>query len=654
MIQDIFNSKAFNKKYNYDGEDLGVTYSTQVSLFKVWSPYAEQISLMLYKSGEGNNLLREIPMQYSEKGIWKAEIERDLKGIYYTYKVEQKDGIYEVVDPYAKAVGINGKRGMIIDLKETNPKGWEQHKRPQLGRMTDAIIYELHIRDLSTDPHANIKNKGKYLAFTETGTTTVNGDKTGIDHIKELGATHVQLLPCTDFSSIDESKRESQFFNWGYDPENFNVPEGSYATDAYDGRVRIKEFKQAVMALHENGLGVIMDVVYNHTHENNKSKLNLLVPGYYYRKTEEGEFSNGSGCGNEIASERFMVRKMIMDSVVYWIQEYKIDGFRFDLMGVLDIKTMNAIRKAAAEINPSIILYGEGWSGGMCSLPESKRAVKINAMQLHHVGVFNDDLRDAIKGNVFNPFGKGFISGESNMEESVKMGVAGAIRHKQIDYSKVIYSKAPYARGPEQCINYVSVHDNLTLWDKIEASSKEETLEEKIKMQKLSNAIILTSQGIPFLHAGVEFCRTKYGDENSYKSPDSINQLNWLRKAEFREVFNYYKGLIALRKAHPAFRLYTAKQIQKSLSFMEGLGPNIVGYKLNYNGRKESWHYIIVLFNGNKESRQIEIEEGNWQVVVNDKQAGIEVVEKVAGGKITIAGRSALILIKDSRYEYLK
>ena len=646
MTQDIFNSRAFNRKFNYYRNDLGVTYSIQVSLFKVWSPKAEAVHLALYDAGDKGEMIDEIPMMHCAKGIWKAEVEGDLKGIYYTYKIDRGNGIQEVVDPYAKAVGVNGQRGMVVDLESTNPKGWEAHHRPHLANATDAIIYELHIRDLSIDSHSNIKSKGKFLALTEAGTTTMYGDKTGIDHIKELGITHVQLLPCYDFLTVDESKPETNGFNWGYDPENYNVPEGSYATDPYHGEIRIKEFKTAIMALHENNLGIIMDVVYNHTAKSKDSKFNILMPNYYYRTTEDGEFSSGSGCGNEIASERFMVRKMIVDSVVYWAKEYKIDGFRFDLMGVLDIETMNAIRQEVNKINPSIILYGEGWAGGNCALNEKRRAIKKNAPLLHHIGVFNDDLRDGIRGHVFNLEEAGFINNGINTEESIKLGIVGATKHREIDYRKVNYSNAPYAKEPGQCINYVSAHDNLTLWDKIEATCKNESLEEKIKMQKLSNAIVLTSQGVPFLHAGVEFARTKYGDENSYKSSDKVNQLEWLRKAEFRDIYKYYRGLILLRKLHPAFRMSTAKEIQEHLSFLKMPNANMVGYCIKGAPNKENWQEIVVLFNGNKEAQRVGLEEQKWNVVVNEKVAGIEILETITDGAVFISGRSAMVLVK--------
>ena len=645
-MEEIFSSKAFNRQYNYYGSDLGVVYSAQVSFFKVWSPKAVRVSLVLYRNGNGDNKIEEIPMQKCAKGIWKVSVERDLKGVYYTYKVNRGKETKEVMDPYAKACGVNGKRGMIIDLSETNPVGWENQKNIPLTNPTDAIIYELHVRDLSVDAHGNMKHKGKYLAFAETETISDEGETTGVNHIKELGVTHVQLMPIYDYLTVDETKNDFSEYNWGYDPLNYNIPEGSYSTDPYHGEVRIKELKEAIMSLHNNEIGVIMDVVYNHTANSENSDLNILMPNYYYRTNKEGVFYNGSACGNELASERHMVRKMIMDSVIYWAKEYKLDGFRFDLMGVLDIETMNRIHEELSKINPNIILYGEGWAGGTCGLSEKKRALKVNAPQLRHVGVFNDDLRDGVRGDVFVNEAKGFIAGASGMDESVKFGIVASTDHPQIDFTKVNYSDAPYAKFPGQTINYVSAHDNLTLWDKIEASCKEASKEEKIKMQKLANAIVLTSQGVPFIHAGAEFARTKYGDENSYKSSDEINKLDWKRKLEFKEVFDYYKGLIELRKKHPAFRMTTAAEISRNLSFMEMPVANMVGYTLKNHAAYDEWEEIVVLFNGNEEMQKVELLTDNWEVVVNGQHAGVQALEVIKGNEVIVEGRSAMVLVK--------
>ena len=643
-MKEQFNSRFFNRKYNYDGSDLGVQYNAQVSLFKVWSPSAKKMTLMLYSDGDGGKVLQEIPMKRCTKGIWQVRVYEDLKGIYYTYKVQRGKKEVEVIDPYAKACGVNGKRGMVIDLLETNPEGWETQKTPTITDPTEAIIYELHVRDLSIDPKGEMKYKGKFLAFTEKDTKSIEGESTGINHIKELGITHVQLMPSYDYLTVDETKCEE--YNWGYDPLNYNIPEGSYSTDPYHGEVRIKEFKEAIMALHEEGIGVIMDVVYNHTAQGKGSSLNQLMPNYYYRTDDKGIFFDGSACGNEMASERFMVRKMLVDSLTYWAKEYKIDGFRFDLMGVLDIETMNMIYKKLSEINPNIILYGEGWAGGPCGIDEKRRAMKANAMQFSPIGVFNDDLRDGVRGHVFNLEEKGFINGGTDMEESIKFGIVGATDHPQIDYKKVNYSDAPYAKSPGQTINYVSAHDNLTLWDKIEASVEGTLLEEKIKMQKLANAIVLTAQGVSFIHAGAEFARTKYGDENSYKSGDKINQLDWQRKHEFKEVFEYYKGLIELRKKHPAFRMKTAKEIREHLVFLDMPAKGMVGYRLKNHAGQDEWEEVVVLLNGNAEVHKVNLLAKTWKVVVDGQSAGVETIGMIENGEVEVPGRTAMILVR--------
>lgn len=634
--------KTFNRQYNDVENDLGVIYNAQVSLFRVWSPSASRVHLVLYASGEGGKVLKEIGMKRNHKGTWQAKVYGNLKGMYYTYKVYRGRQSEEVIDPYAKACGVNGKRGMVIVLEETNPEGWDTQKRPTLINPTEAIIYELHIRDLSIDSNSGMYHKGKFLALTEKETVSSEGETTGLSHIKELGITHIQLMPVYDYLTVDESKDEG--YNWGYDPLNYNIPEGSYATDAYHGEVRIKEFKEAIMAIHNEGLGVIMDVVYNHTAQGKESSLNKLMPNYYYRTNSKGEFFDGSACGNEIASERPMVRKMLVESLIYWTKEYKIDGFRFDLMGVLDIETMNLIYEKLSEINPQIILYGEGWTGGPCGIDETRRAMKVNAPKLNGIGVFNDDLRDGIRGHVFNLEEKGFINGGDDMEESIKFGIVAAVEHPQINYKKVNYSEAPYAKSPSQTINYVSAHDNLTLWDKIEASMEEVSLEEKIKMQKLANAIVLTSQGVSFIHAGAEFARTKYGDENSYKSSDQINQLDWKRKHEFKEVFEYYKGLIKLRKMHPAFRMKTAEEIRAHLVFME-MPKGMVGYRLKDYAGGDEWKEIIVILNGNAKAEQIIVPDQKWHIVVNEKSAGTETLEIMDGGKIEVPSRTAMVLV---------
>ena len=644
MIE-IFDTEQFADMYHYSGDDLGATYSKENTTFKLWAPTAEWAKVVLYRQGVGGEAFQEIQMRKDVKGTWTVCVNGDLKGIFYTYKVLVDSSINEAVDLYAKAVGVNGLRGMVVDLADTNPDGWEKHKKPEFLNFEDAIIYELHIRDLSSDQNSGIKHKGKFLGLTEKGTKTAEGEPTGLDHLIDLGITHLHLLPVFDFQTIDETRFSSEEYNWGYDPQNYNVPEGSYSTDPYSGTARIYEFKQMVKTLHENGIRIVMDVVYNHTAKAVDSHLNMLVPGYYYRKDASGNFSNGSGCGNEIASERFMARKMIVDSVKYWAQEYKIDGFRFDLMALHDIDTMTQIRSELDKIDKSIIIYGEGWTGGTSPLPDKIKASKSNICKLPRIAVFSDDMRDGVKGSVFIEKEAGFANGAQGKEESVKFGIVASTSHPQIDYNRVNYSKAFWACDPEQAINYASSHDNHTLWDKINLTNPNETEEERIKINKLCCAIILTSQGIPFIHAGEEMLRTKNGNHNSYNAPDSINQLDWERKHKYRSVYEYYKGLIRLRKSHPAFRMTTTEQIQKHLVFMDSLPPNVIGYTINNNANGDRCTTIAAIFNARKEQIDVELPGNEWAVVVDGNKAGDEVITIIKDNKVSVPPRSAMVVL---------
>jgi pullulanase len=640
--------KALSQLPVYNGTDLGLTYTPEKSTFRVWSPDADMMVVNFYKDGlESESYLVE-SMERDTLGTWLLEVGGDLEGKFYTFQTFINEGWSSPVpDPYAKAVGTNGKRAMVIDLKKTNPEGWENDQKPPLNNPTDIIIYELHIRDLSVAENSGIQQKGKFLGLTELGTTNQEGLSTGLDHIKELGVTHIHLLPSYDFMSIDESKLEEQKFNWGYDPQNYNVPEGSYSTNPADGRVRIREFKQLIKTLHENGLRVIMDVVYNHTGVTGESNFNQLFPEYYYRMNSNGSFSDASACGNETASEKPMMRKFMIESTKFWAEEYHIDGFRFDLMGIHDIETMNKISESLHAVDSTIFIYGEGWTAGGSPLKETKRALKKYTYKLDNVAAFSDDMRDGVKGHVFTAEDRGFASGNPKLKESVKFGIVAATEHPQIDYEAVNYSKWAWANEPSQCINYVSCHDNHTLYDRLVNSNPKEPEAELIKMHKLANTIILTSQGISFLHAGVEMLRTKQGVENSYNSPDSINQLDWSRKTQYPEVFDYYKKLIALRKNHPAFRMPSKAMIQKHLSFFEIPDSNLIGYQISDHANGDQWETILVYFNGNKESRQIEIPKGNWKIVVQDGIIDENGLGQNSGGAYKISGRSALIFTKN-------
>ncbi|HEV7781862.1 MAG TPA: type I pullulanase [Chitinophagaceae bacterium] len=608
FISFLFSGKAqlpdFSKYPVYNGKDLGLTYSAQNSFFRIWAPTAQQVKLYLYNNPT-DIPADMLPMEKDKNGTWVITVKGDKKNWRYGFWVMINGTWSKVVpDPYAKAVDINGVRGVIIDSKETNPPGWINDKSPVFKNANDAVIYELHIRDASIAASSGIKNKGKFSGLTEKGTKNTGGLSTGLDHLIELGVTHVHLLPCFDFQSVDEASPNAKY-NWGYDPLNYNVPDGSYSTEPNDGVTRIKEFKHLIKTFHENGLSVVMDVVYNHTAQTETSNFNQLVPGYYYRQTADGKFSNATACGNETASERPMFRKFMLESMLYWVKEYHIDGFRIDLMGVHDIVTMNLISKELHKIRPDILLYGEGWTAGSSPLPDSLRAIKANAHRLDRIAVFSDDIRDGIKGSVFDHGDKGFASGKPGMEESIKFGIVASLKHPQVDYSKVNYSKTPYAKEPWNTVTYAECHDNHVLWDKLAISAKEATVEERISMHKLALCIVLTSQGISFLHAGTEFLRSKKGVENSYESPDSINAIDWDLKTKNADVVQLVKALIGLRKGHPAFRMTKAIDIASNIKFMDHLPAGVVGYIINGAAAGDSWKKIMVFFNGSKDLQKL-------------------------------------------------
>jgi len=623
-LVNIFSAKAQKSIYDaypvYKGNDLGLTYSSDFSVFRTWAPTAEKAQIIFYNTGDGRESTGFLDMKKDLNGTWTAKVVGDIKGKFYVFKVQVNGKwLNEVPDPYAKAVGVNGKRAVVVDLKKTNPAGWEKDKSPEFKNPTDAIIYELHVRDASIADNSGIKNKGKYLGLTETGTKNADGLSTGLDHIKELGITHVHLLPVFDFYSVDENKPDIPQYNWGYDPLNYNAPEGSYSTNPYDGVTRIKEFKQMVQAFHQNGLRVVMDVVYNHTRLTEDSYFNQLVPGYYYRQTKKGKFSNATACGNETASERYMMRKFMLESVLYWVKEYHIDGFRFDLMGVHDIETMNLISKELHKIKPDILLYGEGWTAGSSPLPDSLRAIKKNAYKLDRIAVFSDDIRDGIKGSVFDHADKGFVSGKPGMQETIKFGIVASCEHSWVDYAKVNYSKEPYAKEPWNTITYCECHDNHVLWDKLKISAKDATEAERIEMHKLALSIVLTSQGISFLHAGTEFLRTKKGVENSFESPDSINAIDWSLKTKNKDVFEYVKALIKMRKEHPAFRMTTAKQIATNIGFFDHQPPGALVFDINGAAIGDRWKKIVICLNGG-ESGKLDVISSLWKpFIVNNK-----------------------------------
>jgi len=633
----------------YNGDDLGFSLKNGEVTFKLWSPEAEAVKLHIYETGHNDDRLETKSLMRTQNGVWALSLDRaQVFEKYYTYQIQWKGKwLEEKPDPYAVAVGANGLRSMVLDLNKTDPEGWSKDKRPELKTFNDIIVYEMHIRDLTIHESSGIDNKGKYLGLTEKGSKSPQNLSTALDHIKELGVTHVHLLPTFDHRSIDETKLDEPQYNWGYDPLNYNVPEGSFSTDPYDGRMRIKEFKQMIQAFHNEGIRVILDVVYNHTGQTENSNFNQLVPDYYYRKTALGEFSDAAACGNETASEREMMRNYMLNSVKYWIEEYHMDGFRFDLMGIHDIETMNAISALAKSIDPSIFIYGEGWKAGDSPLPDAELALKVNTPKLENVAAFTDDLRDGLKGSVFREEERGFVSGEKGLKESIKFGIVASTKHPQVDYNLVNYSDKPWALSPSQTISYVSCHDNHTLFDKLQISMPNASEEALSRMHRLAETIVLTSQGVSFIHAGMEILRTKNGIENSYNSPDSINQIDWSRKSEFKDEFEYYKSLIALRKSHPAFRMNTTNEIQKHLEFLDTPTENSIAYLLKDNANGDNWKNILVLLNGGERNKSLSLPMGNWTLISDMKTVDENGIGKVRRNSISLPAQTAFILKQD-------
>ena len=623
-------------------------YAPSATTFTLWAPTADEVRLMIYSDGWRGSFIASYAMMPAEEGTWKMVVAQDLLGKYYTFHVKVKGKwLGETPGINAQAVGVNGQRAAIVDWKQTHPEGWDNDRRPPLQSPADMIIYEMHHRDFSVDEASGICHKGKYLALTEQGTTNSFQLATGIDHLVELGVTHVHLLPSSDYASIDETRLDENPYNWGYDPRNYNVPDGSYATDPYQPETRIREFKQMVLALHRAGIRVVMDMVYNHTFYTEESNFERTVPGYFYRRMKDGSWSNGSGCGNETASERPMMRKFMIDSVLYWIREYHIDGFRFDLMGLHDIDTMNAIRKAVDEVDSSVCLYGEGWTGGVPCYPASLLALKMNVARMPGIAVFSDELRDALCGSVWEKEKGGFLAGVPGAEQSVKFGIVGAIAHPQVKYRSVNYSHLPWAAQPTQMIGYVSCHDGLCLADRLKAALPDVGFDELVRLDKLAQTIVLTSQGIPFLYAGEELMRDKQGVDNSYKSPDAINGIAWDRKFLHRDVFAYYKELILLRKSHPAFRMGDAALVCKHLRFLPVKGRNLIAYCLHGQPNGESWKDIVVAFNARSTPARLQVPAGLYRVVCKDGVIDLRGLGVHEGSEVIVPGQSALIMYKN-------
>lgn len=635
-------SREFDHAFSYDGDDLGCRYTPEKTEFVLWAPTATEAAAVLYDTWDGPPV-RTVSMVRGERGIWKAALSGDCNGKLYTYQVKIEGRWNEAVDPYARAVSVNGDRGAILDLRATDPEHWTAEK-PPFTHPIDAIIYEVHIRDLTIHPLSGARHKGKYLGACETGTVGPGGYPTGFDHIRSLGVTHVQLLPVYDFAteSVDETRPERSY-NWGYDPKNYNAPEGSYATDPYNPAVRIRELKTLIQTFHDHGLRVIMDVVYNHVYDAYQVNFTKLVPGYYFRYKNDGLFSNGSGCGNDTASERRMMRKFIVDSVLFWAREYHLDGFRFDLMGLHDIGTMNEIRARLDEIDPSIVMLGEGWIMPT-ELPEGERANQWNAHRLPGIGQFNDGIRDTLKGSVFSEEDRGFIGGKHGTEHHLKIGITGAVPYN--DHIR------GFAMEPVQSVAYAEAHDNYTLWDKLMLSNSYDDEPTRRRRHMLASAVVLTSQGMAFLHAGQEFMRTKEGVENSYKSPDSINRMDWERCAAYREGVEHIRRLTALRRSHPALRMRTAEEIRKHL-FFEGAPSACVAYTLRNHANGDPAKHLFVVHNANYHPVQVHIPlPGAWTVEFGLGQIGV--FDRLHGGTVTVQGISSVVLAvyKDWELEY--
>ena len=622
-------------------------YAPEGTRFSLWAPTADEVRLMLYNEGEGGHAYRTVSMEAGEEGVWHTTVAEDLLGKFYTFNVKTGDRwLGDTPGIFAKAVGVNGHRAAIIDLRSTDPEGWADYRRPPLRSAADVVIYEMHHRDFSISPASGIEHKGKFLALTEAGTRSPEGLATGIDHLRELGVTHVHLLPSYDYASIDETRLDENRYNWGYDPLNYNVPDGSYATDPYRPDVRIREFKQMVQALHQAGIRVILDVVYNHTFSIDGSNFERTAPGYFYRQRPDGTYADASACGNETASNRPMMRKYIVESVLHWAREYHIDGFRFDLMGIHDIRTMNEVRAALTALDPSIIVYGEGWAAQAPQLPQDSLAMKANTYRMPGIAAFSDEMRDALRGP-FNDNKQGvFLAGLPGGEESIKFGIVGAVQHPQVCNDSVNYSQAPWAGEPTQMISYVSCHDDMCLVDRLRASIPGIKDDELARLDKLAQTAVFTSQGIPFIYAGEEVMRDKKGVHNSYQSPDSINAIDWSRKALHADVFAYYKGLIQLRKNHPAFRLGSAELVRRHLEFLPVEGKNLVAWRLKEHAGGDRWEDIVVVLNSRREPARVAVPQGNYTIVCKDGAINEGGLAKVSGAELTVPAQSALIAWK--------
>ena len=610
-------------------------YMGEKTEFAVWAPTAQAAQLRLYGSASDEAAFKTVDMKKSNDGLWKAVVKEDVKGAFYTFSV-QHDGQWlpETAGISAKAVGVNGWRGAVVDWSETNPEGWSEDKSPKVNP-SDIIVYELHHRDFSIHETSGVQNKGKYLALTEEGTKNPDGLATGLDHLKEIGVTYVQLLPSTDYITVDETRLDTPQYNWGYDPFNYNAVEGSYSTDPFNPVTRIREFKQMIQALHNAGFRVILDVVYNHTTDAKKTGFERTMPGYFYRMRPDGTYFDGSGCGNETASEQAMFRKYMIESLEWWMREYHIDGYRFDLMAIHDIETMNLISERLHAIDPDVVIYGEGWAAASPAYPAEEIALKVNTYMLDKVGAFSDNIRDAVRG----PLGcenAGFMDGVAGNKANVEFGIAGGVEHPQVSVER-------WTNNPLQHVSYVSCHDDHCLRDRLEEATKASE-KERLAMVKLAQTAVYTSQGIPFIFTGEELYRHKQGVKNSYCSPDSINAIDWTYKTKYKDLVDYYAGLAAIRHAHPGFCLGEAELVREKLQFIEVDDPCVVAFRISGLEGIDSAKSLTVLLNGSKKTAKVEISEGNYTVLAKDGQADADGLTAYSGAYITAPATSATIL----------
>ncbi len=646
-------------------------YSVEYTRFTLWSPVADCVCVNFYPLQDGGQMESRHKLGRNADGTWSADVRGNHKGKFFTFQVRVNGRwLQETPGIFAKAVGVNGTRAQIIDMNDTNPDGWSADKRPLQQSFSDIILYEMHHRDFSVDEESGITNKGKFLSLTESGTRSIHGLATGLDHLKELGITHVHLLPSFDFGSVNEAQtylRDNLLatsisdstcangsvppaqYNWGYDPVNYNVPEGSYSTNPYEPQLRIREFKQMVMSLHKAGIRVVLDVVYNHVYDAAKSQFERTVPGYFFRHKTDGSLSNGSGCGNETASEMPMMRKFMVESVLYWIKEYHVDGFRFDLMGIHDIVTMNAIRNVVNAVEPTIFIYGEGWAASSPALCDAELATKGNVSKMPVIAAFGDEMRDGLRG-VWNDDAKGaFLTGNHKFEESVKFGIVGAIAHPQIDMSKVNYSSIPWAKEPYQMISYVSCHDDLCIVDRLRrtlscnSSTTPTDEDEVVRLLLLAETAVLTSQGVPFIWCGDEIARDRKGVRNAYKSSDHVNAIQWTNKSRYYNVFSYVRTLIAMRKQHPVFHMGKAEAVCANLEFLPYKGANVIAYRLKGRAVGDTWHSVIVVLNSRRKPVRVSVPKGEYTIVACAGKADLSGLFIVKGKTITVPAQSALI-----------